>query len=325
MRLGAVLIFFVGIAILLATDHGRGMSVELVDGIHRQQVAALAWVGGGTPFDFGAGATARKNDANDGGPGAGTSAGSSGPAAGEGLVADAGATPAGQGSFVGSSGETDGAIGDTSSAQDQPETAGDLPASSEVAGADETNDETPSTLSLGDDKDDSPLTMPVATDAPTAQPTAMRSATSQPAATIQPTAAPVIVAALGPEAAALLAAMNAARADAGVPPLTATEPLQTVAQAQSNDMALSGRLSHDDSHGRGLSRRLTDGRVPFAVAGENVAKGHGGAKGMPATAQAFLNSPVHRANVLNPDFAECGIGITSDGQGGAWITVDFTG
>jgi len=45
--------------------------------------------------------------------------------------------------------------------------------------------------------------------------------------------------------------------------------------------------------------------IAFTAAGENIAKGHRTAK---EVMEGWMNSEDHRANTLNPDFAEIGIG-----------------
>lgn len=169
----------------------------------------------------------------------------------------------------------------------------------------------------------------------TATPTATLSVTATSAppppppagtATPAPTPPPATVAVAGDSAvaAALLAAINEARAAEGLPALRATSTLGSIAASHASDMATQRRLSHNGSDGSSLGQRLNKVGAGFAIAGENVARGRGGAAGMPDVAQAFLASPVHRANLLNPAFQEVGLGVTQEADGSNWITVVFT-
>jgi uncharacterized protein YkwD len=38
-----------------------------------------------------------------------------------------------------------------------------------------------------------------------------------------------------------------------------------------------------------------------------------------------MNSPPHRANILDPAFTHVGIGCATDGTGTIWVTEDFVG
>lgn len=55
------------------------------------------------------------------------------------------------------------------------------------------------------------------------------------------------------------------------------------------------------------------------LGGENIARGQADAA---AVMQAWMNSPGHRANILNCDFKTLGVGVHL-GSGGPWWTQDF--
>ncbi len=125
-------------------------------------------------------------------------------------------------------------------------------------------------------------------------------------------------------ASALLAAINEARAAEGLPALNAHTTLGTIAAGHASDIAAQRRLSHNGSDGSSLSGRLNRGGAAFGAAGENVGRGRGGAAGMPEIVRAFLASPVHRANILNPVFQKVGLGVVGESDGTSWVTVVFT-
>jgi uncharacterized protein YkwD len=56
--------------------------------------------------------------------------------------------------------------------------------------------------------------------------------------------------------------------------------------------------------------------------GENIAMSSGS---MRDVEKAFMHSPEHRANILDPCFKHVAIGVVRDGDGIAWVTVFFYG
>lgn len=104
--------------------------------------------------------------------------------------------------------------------------------------------------------------------------------------------------------AALLAATNNARADHGLPPL-ATNPCLTAAATQwATILGPSGSLDHRSERGLDLGTEV-DRFCPgtWAVIGENLGRG----PDTTAIHNAFMNSPTHRANVLDPAYTHIGI------------------
>ena len=114
----------------------------------------------------------------------------------------------------------------------------------------------------------------------------------------------------------ILALVNAQRSAAGLRPLTAHACADGFAEPWSPHMAAEGRLSHQ-SLGPVLSR------CGAHTAAENV--------GMNSSASAadmvagFMNSPPHRANILNASYTGIGIGAYRDARGVWWVTQDFVG
>ncbi|NUS12885.1 MAG: CAP domain-containing protein [Streptomyces sp.] len=118
--------------------------------------------------------------------------------------------------------------------------------------------------------------------------------------------------------AAILSLVNKERSTAGCKPLTASSSLDGLAQAFSDDMAARGFFDHTDPDGndpwaRAKARGITD------LGGENIARGQATAE---AVMDAWMNSPGHRANILNCDYTTLGVGIHF-GTGGPWWTQDF--
>lgn len=112
------------------------------------------------------------------------------------------------------------------------------------------------------------------------------------------------------EEADYLARINDERRAHGLRALREKTDLDRVAQRWSEHMADANRLQHNPR----LTRQVTGWRV----VGENVGEG-GTIRDLDA---AFMASPEHRANVLDRDYTQVGIG-TVRRDGILWITVDF--
>ncbi|MEU9554062.1 CAP domain-containing protein [Streptomyces fumanus] len=163
---------------------------------------------------------------------------------------------------------------------------------------------------------------PTRTAAPTAAatPTATGSAPA-PATTGAATPRPAESAAArsaGPEA-QVLALVNEERAAAGCAPLTADDRLTRAADAYSDAMAGSGVLSHTGPDGSTMASRVEAAGYAWSALGENIARGQADAA---SVMESWMNSPGHRANILNCSFTHLGVGV-HPGDGGPWWTQDF--
>jgi uncharacterized protein YkwD len=125
-----------------------------------------------------------------------------------------------------------------------------------------------------------------------------------------------------------LCLLNAVRASHGLRPLRQNPRLNTAAAGHSRDMVRRGYFSHGSSlSGRIISARYTSRRQAFSL-GENIAFGTG-RLGTPASIMAaWMRSPGHRANILQPRFRDVGTGIVlgapvPGGGGGTTYTNDF--
>lgn len=105
--------------------------------------------------------------------------------------------------------------------------------------------------------------------------------------------------------------VNATRAEHGLDPLTPHPSAMAKAQAWAETMAADQDLRHSD---------LRDGIVgDWLVIGENV-----GYSGDIATVhQAFLDSPGHRANILDERFNWVGAGYAESSDGRIWVSQVF--
>lgn len=60
--------------------------------------------------------------------------------------------------------------------------------------------------------------------------------------------------------------------------------------------------------------------ISFTAAGENIAYGQPTAQ---AVMDAWMNSPGHRANILNSSYTQIGVGAVADNNGTIYWTQDF--
>ncbi|MFJ7627516.1 sigma-70 family RNA polymerase sigma factor [Streptomyces sp. NPDC097595] len=117
----------------------------------------------------------------------------------------------------------------------------------------------------------------------------------------------------------VLALVNTERAKEGCSPVTGNDELTTAAQRHSEDMAAHDYFSHTSQDGSGPGERITAAGYRWSTYGENIAKG----QRTPADVMnSWMNSPGHRANILNCSFKELGVGI-QDSPGGIVWTQDF--
>lgn len=106
---------------------------------------------------------------------------------------------------------------------------------------------------------------------------------------------------------------NAERADAGCGSLRTDARLAAAAQGHSEDMAEQGYFDHDGTDGRGFVERARAEGHP-EPGGENIAAGQETAAEVVA---AWMDSPGHRRNILDCDFATIGVGY--DPRGHYWV------
>ncbi len=99
--------------------------------------------------------------------------------------------------------------------------------------------------------------------------------------------------------------VNSERGRAGLSPLRLHSQLTAAAQAHSNDMARHHFMSHTGSDGSSPFDRMKRHGYNFRRAGENVAAGQTSPQDV---MRAWMNSSGHRANILNPNYYDIGIG-----------------
>lgn len=117
----------------------------------------------------------------------------------------------------------------------------------------------------------------------------------------------------------MLELVNKERTKHGLKPLQFDPELVPVARAHSQDMFAKGYFAHDNLEGKDPFDRMRAAGVRFRSAGENLAL----AQTVEIAHVNLMNSPGHRANILNPSFGRVGIGILDGGFYGLMISQEF--
>src|SRR5258706_3518336 len=109
-----------------------------------------------------------------------------------------------------------------------------------------------------------------------------------------------------------VARVNALRDSKGVAPVQVADELVGVARHWTDRMVEDGQISHNPS-------LATDVHADWTKLGENV--GVGG--DVDSIMKAFINSPEHYQNLVDPAFDYIGVGVTYDSTGTLYTTHDF--
>ena len=153
----------------------------------------------------------------------------------------------------------------------------------------------------------------VPTTAPTEKPTS--APTAKPTTT--PTQAPSTEAAMERE---VLELVNKVRAENGLSALTWAEDVARVARAHSSDMINRNFFSHTNPDGLSPFDRLKNNGISYRTAAENIAYGQ---KTAEAVMKSWMNSSGHRANILNKNVKEIGVGAVKKSNGTVYWTQMF--
>lgn len=111
---------------------------------------------------------------------------------------------------------------------------------------------------------------------------------------------------------ATLCLLNGERAANGLAPLTAEGTLQSAATSYAQTMVQQRFFAHVTPSGQTLKERLSSYFSAGGVkTGENLGWGAGPLATPGAMVKSWMVSPSHRANVLNSDFQQVGVGIAN--------------
>ena len=105
--------------------------------------------------------------------------------------------------------------------------------------------------------------------------------------------------------------VNKERAANGLAPLSLNAKLSNVARAKSQDMHDKRYFSHTSPTYGSPFDMLRTFNITYRAAGENIAMGYSTPK---AVVDGWMNSPGHRANILNTAYTQIGVGYVSSGN-----------
>lgn len=109
--------------------------------------------------------------------------------------------------------------------------------------------------------------------------------------------------------------VNQERAKNGLQPLKWANDLANVARAHSLDMATNNFFSHTNLKGQSPFDRMSAAGIKYSMAAENIAAG----QTTPAEVMnSWMNSAGHRANILNPNLKELGVGYVKATNGSSY-------
>ncbi len=110
--------------------------------------------------------------------------------------------------------------------------------------------------------------------------------------------------------------VNNEREAAGIPVLSYSTDLSLIARAHSVDMLAKNYFSHQDPQGCDMTCRIKNANYSYWAIGENIYTMHGYSLSAQATAEkvlaGWMQSPGHRANILNDKFTTEGVGVAAE-------------
>ncbi|SMB93507.1 uncharacterized protein, YkwD family [Thermanaeromonas toyohensis ToBE] len=116
--------------------------------------------------------------------------------------------------------------------------------------------------------------------------------------------------------------VNAERLKAGLTPLQVDLDLSRVARLKAEDMRDKNYFSHNSPTYGSFIEMLRRFGIPYRTAGENIAAGY---RSPEAVVAAWMASPGHKSNILNPTFTRLGVGYASGGSYGHYWVQLFIG
>ena len=119
---------------------------------------------------------------------------------------------------------------------------------------------------------------------------------------------------------AMLNMVNEERKKMGIKTLTFDSSLQAVARNHATDMFKRGYFSHNSPEGTTPFDRMKNADITYETAGENLAL----TPNVEIAHTGLMNSPGHKANILNVEFGKVGIGVIDGGVYGKMFVQEFT-
>lgn len=117
----------------------------------------------------------------------------------------------------------------------------------------------------------------------------------------------------------MLADVNKERTSRGIAPLSVDPQMTAIARAYAMDMWERHYFSHYNPEGETVADRFTAAGISYQVVGENIAL----APTEQTAMTGFMNSPGHKANILDAEFHKIGIGVVDNGIYGKMFVQEF--
>jgi hypothetical protein len=117
----------------------------------------------------------------------------------------------------------------------------------------------------------------------------------------------------------LFRATNSARSEQGLAPLQWDEGLAGIARTHADLMLHSGQLSHELRGEASLAPRAAHAGLHFQTIAENIGQG----PGVDAIQHSWMNSPPHRANILDTNLNHVGFAVAGHGDS-LYAVADFS-
>ncbi len=115
--------------------------------------------------------------------------------------------------------------------------------------------------------------------------------------------------------------LNADRAKNGLSPLKTNSQLTSLAGNYAQDMMDRNYFAHNNPEGQTPFDRMKNAGISYNYAGENIAINNN----VTAAETAFMNSAGHKANILNTNYTEVGVGVRYNSDGSAYVVQEFIG
>ena len=115
--------------------------------------------------------------------------------------------------------------------------------------------------------------------------------------------------------------INKQRTQNGLSPLKENSELQRVARIKAQDMVNNNYFSHTSPTYGSPFDMMKSFKISYNTAGENIA----GNSSNSSAVTAWMNSPGHRANILNSSFNQTGIGVVTGSKYGKIYVQMFIG
>lgn len=112
--------------------------------------------------------------------------------------------------------------------------------------------------------------------------------------------------------------LNNVRAVNGAGAVTYDARLGNAAQGHANDMLANNFFSHTGSNGSSVGDRVTAAGYQWRTVGENIARGQ---QDEEEVLRAWVNSPGHQRNNVNPDFEDFALAKAGSGSQQYWVLV----